>query len=356
MHDAPHSPSRPARPRNPSHSLSLSNSAPSPTTRPSTAPAPDPTFSLLLSLPSELRDRVYSFALTSAFPFWWPNTSPLKHNVGVSLLRVNRQVHDEAAKVLYQGNKFLFTHPSDCNIFRVVAGPQAEKIAEVYFRVREKDLRLWTGYLGSRRGERSLRGDLPGLKRMWVFMRCGGVGMGMAHLGGGAMAQGHVLAQVVGGFVGQHAALGNAQAQAQAQAPPPPPPPPPQLQAGAQPQPPPPPPPPPFIHFAHPQHPAPVPAPAPNPQPLFSTFLRFERELGIEALCLSLQETRNAATDVKIVCIMRVPRREVERLLRMYPDELVVDRAGDARTRFRRVHGVDVSLEVSGFDAGAGPG
>lgn len=72
--------------------------------------------------------------------------------------------------------------------------------------------------------------------------------------------------------------------------------------------------------------------------------------MGIESLCLSLQETRRQETDVKIVCIMRIPKREVERLCRMYPEDLERDRCGDARTRFRKAHGVEVSLEVNGYD------
>lgn len=72
--------------------------------------------------------------------------------------------------------------------------------------------------------------------------------------------------------------------------------------------------------------------------------------MGIENLCLSLQETRPVEADVKIVCIMRLPKPEVSRLVRLYPEELSVDRTGDARTRFRRLHGVEVSLEVSGYD------
>lgn len=72
--------------------------------------------------------------------------------------------------------------------------------------------------------------------------------------------------------------------------------------------------------------------------------------MGIENLCLSLQETRPVDADVKIVCIMRLPKPEVIRLVRLYPDELAVDRNGDARTRFRKLHGVEVSLEISGYE------
>jgi hypothetical protein len=85
-------------------------------------------------------------------------------------------------------------------------------------------------------------------------------------------------------------------------------------------------------------------------QTFYASFLRWEREMGIENLCLSLQETKPVDADVKIVCIMRLPRQEVGRLVRLYPEELAVDRSGDARTRFRGLHGVEVSLEISGYD------
>lgn len=114
------------------------------------------------------------------------------------------------------------------------------------------------------------------------------------------------------------------------------------------------PPPPPTAHPAAPTSLVPganLPPPAhAHPHTLYTSFLRFEREMGIESLCLSLQETRRKDTEVKIVCIMRIPKREVERLCRQYPDELERDRYGDARTRFRRLHGAEVSLEVSGYE------
>lgn len=170
-------------------------------------------------------------------------------------------------------------------------------------------------------------------------------------------------------------------------------------------------PPPPPLHHHHvaPGQPLPVVLGQPNPHhhhqhahhqhhlyqhPLYTTFLRFEREIGLESLCLSLHETLreraeptadttlstpsspspsvsplasptpapSGAPEVKIVCIMRIPRRELERLVRLYPGELCVDeRAGfDARTKFRRLHGVEVSLELSGYapagSGGGGPG
>jgi hypothetical protein len=386
MLDAPpKSPSRPVRLRNPS------------TSNPSTAS--QPSFSLLLSLPRELRDRIYAYTLTTPYPFWWPNQAPLKHSVGVNLLRTNKQVYGESVSILYSANKFLFTHPSDCNIFRVVASPASQDITCVYFRIREKDLRLWTSYLGSKTAERSLKYDLPKLKHLWVLMRCGNLGtpamLGqMAH--GGMGMQGGGLAglppavvmqvQAVQNALGQQIAALQQQAQnltssevkvpeTQQENPGPPPPPSAiphpampfvQFQQGgltphhqhlalAHHHPHPPPPPPPPHHHAGP--PANVPAIYANqphvhgqPHALYTSFLRFEREMGVESLCLSLQETRRKDTEVKIVCIMRIPRREVDRLCRMYPEDLERIQNSDARTRFRKLHGAEVSLEINGYE------
>jgi hypothetical protein len=402
MLDAPpKSPSRRVRLRNPSGS----NPVAAPPAPSLPAPSLDPSFSLLLSLPRELRERIYTFALTSAYPFWWPSQAPIKHNVGVNLLQANKQVYQESVSILYSANKFLFTHPSDCNIFRVVASPASHHITCVYFRIREKDLRLWTSYLGSKTAERSLKVDLPKLKHMWIFMRCGSMGTPamLGQLTHGAMAwQGAaglaglppavvVQVQAVQDALGQQVAalqhqgqnpngteptqVGEATGEQDNLVPPPPPPHPAmpfvQFQQGGLPphhqalahahhHPPPPPPPPPPPHLpAGPAATAPTVYPNQphahahahaQPHTLYTSFLRFERAMGVESLCLSLQETRRQDTEVKIVCIMRIPRREVDRLCRMYPDELERDRHGDARTRFRKLHGTEVSLEITGYD------
>ena len=457
MLDVPTHPLTPTRPRLPS----LTQSAPS-----TQAPTDDPSFSLLLSLPRELRDRIYAFTLTSPHPFWWQGQPSAKYNVGVNLLRTNKQIYGEAAPLLYTANKFLFTHPSDCNIFRVVASPHAENINSVYFRIREKDLRLWTTYLGSKSVDRSLKADLPKLKNLWISLRCasgstprllghlgvhgfgggpqgfGGVGVlphpMVAHVQAVQNALGQQVAALqqqvqhvahtagvtgppvvvpTGAHVGQHfppSANPLQNATAQHPAPPPPPPPLPAM---------------PFITFAtgavphhHPQPPTPAAQGHPNHNVL-NTFLRFERELGIESLCLSLRETlqdhdyrvevrqpanvvgadargghrerrredreiaargelghreerkqerdwdrrterdrdehgvskkRREVPDVKIVCVVRVPKPEVSRLVRMYPEELSVDRNGDARTRYRKLHGVDICVEINGLEGTQG--
>lgn len=50
------------------------------------------------------------------------------------------------------------------------------------------------------------------------------------------------------------------------------------------------------------------------------------------------------------MCIARPGKRQIERLLATFPDELEVDPVTqDARTRFRKMHGVDVSWEFNGL-------
>ncbi|KAI8932879.1 hypothetical protein NX059_010359 [Plenodomus lindquistii] len=377
----PQSLSRPARLRN------SSQSHPS-TTNPNTNTAPtaahDSSFSLLLSLPRELRDRVYTAALTAPYLFSWPGKPPakVKYDVSVNLLRANRQVYDEAVGILYSQNKLLFTHPSDLNIFRVIAAPASHNITSVYFRIREKDLGLWTSYLSSKNRERSLKADIPKLKSLWLFMRCGSTATPAIPPPLHIQAFQNTLLQTHQHLQAQNHHQHNAPFAA------PQPfqpiavnPPHPQNQNTQIPPPPPPAPAPiPFIQFAqgvlglggnpnpnpnphhnHNHNPHPIPNPQIPAHPLYTSFLRFEREMGIEWLCLSLQDTLAMSTtnhihpdggprpEVKIVCILRIPRREVERLVRLYPEELSVDRHGDARTRFWKVRGVEVSLEFSGF-------
>ena len=83
-----------------------------------------------------------------------------------------------------------------------------------------------------------------------------------------------------------------------------------------------------------------------EPSPIF--FHRWERDLGLENLYHSLQKTRPSNTNVKIICIMRLPKADVARLSLSW--SLSVDGRGDARTGFRRIApGIDVSLELAGY-------
>lgn len=362
MLDAPpQTPSRPVRLRH------ASTSNPSPASQ---AVSFDASFSLLLSLPRELRERIYTFALTSPHPFSCPRPlqslpEKFKHHVSVSLIRANKQVYEESISMLYSRNTFLFQHPSDCNIFRIVAAPASHNITSVFFRIREKDLRLWTSYLGSKTAERSLRFDLPKLKNLSISMLYRNLNVHTGLLAHGM--QNNALAGLPPAIVVQVQAVQNALGQQIAAlnhqdrnaeggddelSTHPPAIPLSQFQAGAVfPQPPPPPPAP--VHHNPPHHHQAVPivygTPSPSANPP-THFLRFEREMGIEALCLALLETRRKDTDVKIVCTMRIPKREVERLVRMWPEEMERCDVWNARTRFRKVGGVDVSLEVCGYE------
>ncbi|CAI6336299.1 unnamed protein product [Periconia digitata] len=395
MNDAP--PSTPIRPRPQSQTTSTM------------ARSLEPAFRFF-DLPQELRDRIYTYALVSPYPFWWPAASTPKHNVALSLLRASRQTHDEAAPILYTHNKFLFTHPSDCNMFRVIASPYSQHITTVYLRIREKEMGLWTSYLSSTKEERSLKHDLPNLKTLWVFLRSGSLGAnplmmggalggliaaggGVAAAAGGGGLGGHVqhlnpaqlaahmhnVQQNLGGQINHqltafhqqihnqiqalhnqvHNALGQGSpfaAALQMQHPLPPPAPlTPHNVANAMVPPVPPPPPPPPAYPQQAMHPTTFTA-LPHPYPLFASFLRWERELGLDQLCLSLHETCPPTADVKIVAIVKLPKADVTRLLETYPDELSADRNGDLRTRFRRVRGLDVCLEVSGVEPASAVG
>ena len=88
---------------------------------------------------------------------------------------------------------------------------------------------------------------------------------------------------------------------------------------------------------------------AAGPADLLDRFFLWERDQGLETLCLSLQDKTGDA-EVKVVCIQRLLRQDVRTLTRSYPDELVMDQQGDARTRFKRAWGVEVSLELSAMD------
>lgn len=237
-------------------------------------------------------------------------------------------------------------------MFRVITSPFSAHMTSVCFRIREKDLRLWTGYLGSSSTVRSLRHDLPKLKSLWVFLRCGvwtnpalvfqnahphqgGMGGGGGGVGPGVGAG--------GGGPGGHMQGGGGQQGNNTNAPPLPP-----------------------LAALPPLHPGaaagavgaqggPPPAPpnlmlhAAGPADLLDRFFRWERDQGLENLCLSLQDKTGDA-EVKVVCIQRLLRQDVRTLAHSYPDELVMDQQGDARTRFKRVWGVEVSLELSAMD------
>jgi hypothetical protein len=271
----------------------------------------------LLALPRELRDRIYTFALAAQSPFWYPNPTT-DHDIEPSLLLTSRQIYAESAPILYAANKFLFTHPSDCNMFRVISSPYSSHITSVCFRIREKDLRLWTSYLSSSSEVRSLQADLPKLKSMWIFLRCGPWGSPAM------MFPAIQWAAQQPNWQNNQPPPNQNQPGNQIPVPPPPPGPP----AGANPAV--------VIHNAGAAH-------------LIDRFYRWDRDQGLENLCLSLQGKTHDA-EVKIVAIQRLLRQDVRTLVRSYPNDLIMDKQGDARTQFKRVRGMEISLELSATD------
>ncbi|KAF2086374.1 hypothetical protein K490DRAFT_66927 [Saccharata proteae CBS 121410] len=221
----------------------------------------------LLALPRELRDKIWSYVLTSPNTIWWPSTIP--PNTSPSLLLTNRFIHNEAAPLLYSSNRFMFTHPSDANMFtKIHSVEHAKNINYIYLRVRDRDLRLWTTYLGSTSSHRSLLHDFPNLKGMWIFFRS---------------------------------------------------------------------------NFWSPRH-----------VDLFESFKMWTKDPAMREVCLNLEGRVPPGTDVRLVCVHRVPREHIRTLLHALPGELVVSRnglGGEARTQFKNEKGIWIALELCASDA-----
>lgn len=59
--------------------------------------------------------------------------------------------------------------------------------------------------------------------------------------------------------------------------------------------------------------------------------------------------------ETRVYVMYRVPREEVRLLVETFPEQLVLDGNGDARTRHRReLWGVGVSVELTAVDAVGG--
>lgn len=77
--------------------------------------------SVLFTLPREIRDRIYSFSMTTQnfVPIEWPPLSygVIPYGIQPQLLRTCRIIHEEVAPLLYSLNIMTFHHPSDANMF-----------------------------------------------------------------------------------------------------------------------------------------------------------------------------------------------------------------------------------------------
>ncbi|KAK8177872.1 hypothetical protein IWX90DRAFT_482828 [Phyllosticta citrichinensis] len=130
--------------------------------------------STLHRLPLELREKIYEYALRSSTTIWWPpNNSTLPvPGAATALLTTNHTIYAEAAPILYACNRLLFVHPSDANMFVHLTSPDYSRcVTNVCLRIRDRDVRLWSSYLGSALLYRSLQHDFPRLKSLWIFFR-----------------------------------------------------------------------------------------------------------------------------------------------------------------------------------------
>jgi len=96
----------PARPA--PHSLATTTTTTNTTTCPTMPPSPSPTQPFpFLSLPPEIRNKIYRYLLTRAGPIRSPHR-PRQYarpsNVQPCILATSRQIHNEAVRILYQEN------------------------------------------------------------------------------------------------------------------------------------------------------------------------------------------------------------------------------------------------------------
>ena len=104
-----------------------------------------------LHLPRELRDKIYTYALSTPTPidigsilpspgYWHDPVSHPPKPPTPSLLLANRQIHTEAASILYGTNTFKFPHPGQLPAFeRQIGTGNCERV---------KSVEIWVRYPG----------------------------------------------------------------------------------------------------------------------------------------------------------------------------------------------------------------
>ncbi|KAF4550608.1 Hypothetical protein D9617_16g013960 [Elsinoe fawcettii] len=155
----------------PDADIEMTLSSPSSTYAPSPSPTPS---SPLFRLPQELRAQIWTYLLSSHplginFP-----SAHLDRALSPQILRLSRPIAAEALPILYGGNRFIFSHPSDGNVFaHCVADARAVRgfVSELILRVKNSDAKLWTGYFNTNDETRSLVRDFPGVKKVTVRFR-----------------------------------------------------------------------------------------------------------------------------------------------------------------------------------------
>lgn len=133
-----------------------------------------PTKPELFTLPRELRERIYTYALSTSHTIPWPSLN-LRTHLSPQLLRTCKMIYAEAAPVLYSQNRFHFTHPSDANMFLYNHNPDLvrENVKKIQLVIKDhRDVRnLWTYWLSSTMITRSLTFDYPNLVNLDIRLR-----------------------------------------------------------------------------------------------------------------------------------------------------------------------------------------
>lgn len=188
MSDGPHDSIATSPSTNPSsyassHHEDTDNDMPTTTTTPRGSGAglynilnkqPPPIKPELFTLPRELRERIYTYALSTSHTISWPSLS-LRTHLSPQLLRTCKMIYAEAAPVLYSQNRFQFTHPSDANMFLYNHNPDLirQNVKKLHLVIKDhRDVRnLWTYWLSSTMATRSLTTDYPNLANLDIRLR-----------------------------------------------------------------------------------------------------------------------------------------------------------------------------------------
>jgi hypothetical protein len=126
----------------------------------------------LFRLPAELREKIYYYTLATETPIAWPSGEKASNNLGLGLLRTCKPIFHEAAPALYEYNVLKFKHPSDANMFLFNHHVQlAQHVRTLLLHISDRDISLWTGYLGSSSSHRSLLHDFPLLEELYIVLR-----------------------------------------------------------------------------------------------------------------------------------------------------------------------------------------
>ncbi|KAF2749502.1 hypothetical protein M011DRAFT_465948 [Sporormia fimetaria CBS 119925] len=331
----------------PSKTTSLVRTQPKPDPLDDTrGPPGDNSFSLLLSLPRRLRDRIYKYALEAPDPFCWPYPPPRQNQLGLGLLRGARKVYEEAAPVLYLWNKFAFRHPSDASIFRIVASPTYSfSLRHVVLHMDPARLQLWINYFSSKNPQWSFKRDLPNCRNLLLLLESNDLVFGIkslpsfpnCHLSRAVAMQAaavHVYALmmiVIRRILDQKKKW-------------------PRIKPAPDPY---------LSDLQYPRQPHRHQGPLPaylldareQPDDFVCAFSAWKQKLGLYRLWDVLEEISwDTRRLVRLVSVLKFPRSEFNRFVRMYPDEITINHLGNAYIKCRPWNGVEEGIEITPVD------